>query len=151
FTGEVVKHSFGPGYVELSLRDRTFSWIEEYLPNLITHDVFDWVDSKDEGGWLNIIFGQCRTPELSEPGPLGQVPVPHMGLPVGVDGGDRFGLACHPVEDVIALYRRERITVNDDSQTEWVLVDVEEYNVIEEDFEAFGITFSGTFIDFFDI
>src|SRR5262249_48033985 len=27
FTGEVVKHSFGPGYVELSLRDRTFSWI----------------------------------------------------------------------------------------------------------------------------
>ncbi len=150
YSGEVVDFSIGPAYVEFDIRDRHFGFLDIELDPLIRQEVFSYVSETDEGGFLPIIVGNCVTPATAvETAPLGQVPCPHMGFPSGRDGGDRFGLARHPITALVAVYRRALITVDDESVSEWVLVDPSEYTVQTETLTVGLVTYNPTYIDFF--
>lgn len=149
FTGEVIDYLFTADFgIEIELRDRTSAWLDEEIPATVIRDLYSYVDRKDEGGVIPIIAGSMRTEFQSPPGPLGQIPCPHMGIVGSPFEADRFGVALHPVTSIVAVYRRELLTVEDSTAGEWVLVPSAEYRITTETFTAFNIELNPTYIDF---
>lgn len=133
YTGEIVDAVFGSGYVEFNLRDVTFAWLDEVFPDLITHDTFPELSIGVDSAFANIITGVVTSHEKN---PQGAVPIPHIGFSSAA--GDWFGIACHPIWDLVALYRKLP------GEGAFTLVDEAEFTIIEETRDALGLnlTFS---------
>lgn len=159
YVGEIIDVAFEPAAIEISLRDRLFAWLDEPFPALAVRDLYPDISPEDNGGFIPIINGECRSVETSPETAQGVVPLPHLGYTGTLDasppdGVDRWAIACHPVLAVVAVYRRETVTINEDIDVpEWVLVDPSEYVISETEFTAaenvFGFgAFSVTNLDF---
>jgi hypothetical protein len=129
FVGEISDFSFGPGYVEISARDNTFAWLDEYIPSLIP-SIYPGVDA-----FMPAFFGINNS---VAPAFGGLAEIPHIGM---VGGVDRWGLARHECQDV-GVYR---MTTGD---TDFIAVDPGEYNVTVETTVVDGITYDLSYIDF---
>lgn len=143
YTGQVIDAQFGLAYVDIFLRDITFAWLDEDIPALITREFFPSLPEESEGGFLPIVVGVNRSPDLN---PQGVIPAPHMYFSGNVSPdegfGDRYGAAAHPVWDVTAVYRKLP------GEAVFTVVNPAEFNITEGSFEAFGLTLNPTFIDF---
>lgn len=161
YTGEIVKEVFPPAKVVLHLRDYLFSWFDEPFAVQVIPELYPDVDlaPEDVGGVIPIIIGSVRSVNFISPSiAQGVIPLPHIGL-VG-DGAspetfvDRWGIACHPIFDLVAVYRLETSQINvNEAQPDWVFVDPSEYTISETEFTAgqnpFGFgAFSVTNLDF---
>lgn len=141
YVGEIMDAEFVPGAVEIALRDKTFAWIDEPIPAMITKQNFPYIADSAEGGFLPIIVGNMRSGYIN---PQGVIQLPHMGWLS--DTGDRYALAAHPVWDVVALYRK---AIDSSGVPErWAVIDPGEYNVVVEPTLIYGLTLHPTFIDF---
>lgn len=142
FIGEIDDNvTFGPGYVDVTLKDRTFAWIDEEIPSFINRENFPNLAEGVDDEFFPIINGHCVSPVDN---PQGVIPLPHIGWDSAV--GDRWGLAVHPVEDVVAIYRK----LPDEGV--FTVVDPSEFNVnieLNRHFvEAPTIDFTPTYVDF---
>ena len=136
FTGEITDFDFGPGYAEVTLRDRTYAWIDEEIPNTVTRSIFPELANSDEG-FLPIVFGQKRSNPLN---PQGVIALPHISYSVA--HGDRWGAAIHTVWNVVGIYRKQP------GEGIFTPVDPGEYNVDVEPIVIEGVSYDATFIDF---
>lgn len=143
FTGEVKDAQFGAGYVELTLKDRMFSWLDEPIPAMLIRELYPDLPAENEGGFLNIIQGEMRSVGSQQSPPTensGVIPCPHYGVIGSPPTADRYGLAMHPVANVVAVYRNNGST--------WEVVDASEYEITEVEITAFNVDMTHTFIDF---
>lgn len=101
YRGEVVNTSFGPGYIEIDMRDVTFSWIDEQLPNVINRANYPFLAPGLDEAFFPIVNGECISPDDN---PQGVINLPHIGFSVSF--GDRYAATFHELED-IAVYKRE--------------------------------------------
>jgi len=120
YRGEVVNTSFGPGYVEVDMRDVTFSWIDETLPNVINRTNYPFLAPGLDEAFFPIVNGECISPDDN---PQGVIALPHIGFSVSI--GDRYAATFHELED-IAIYKREP------GQGLFSPVDPADYNVTVE-------------------
>ncbi len=161
FTGEVVDIVFLPAKIGITLQDSLFAWLDEPFPALAVPALYPDLAPQDVGGFIPIIFGSVRSVDLSPTVANGVIPLPHIGM-VNTDDlspsqrVDRWAVACHPVFEVVAVYRRETSQINQDvGADEWVIVDPDEYTISETEFTAeenpFGFgAFSVTNLDFIE-
>ncbi len=149
FVGEVVDVDFTPAAIEVELADHTYAWLDEEIPAFVIKENFPYVEPKDEGQFLCFVAGDLQTPNMSPPGPRGQIPCPHIGL---VGGVDRFGYTIHTSTGPTAVYRHSTITVNKDDTSEWELVDPSEYNytVQSPPIQVFDLDVTPQYIDFLE-
>jgi hypothetical protein len=101
YRGEVVNTSFGPGYVEIDMRDVTFSWIDEQMPNVINRANYPFLAEGLDEAFFPIVNGECTSPDDN---PQGVIALPHIGFSLST--GDRYAATFHELED-IAIYKRE--------------------------------------------
>jgi len=160
YVGEVINVvTYSQGYIEIELRDRLFSWVDELIPAMAIRELYPDVIPDDEGGFIPIVVGEMVTEDDSSPStgsPQGLVPIPHIGIvqagspPVNVD---RWVAGMTPLLEVIP-YRRQTVSIDEDVTTpEWVPVDTSEYDIREVEFTAeenpFGaFTMTHTVVDF---
>lgn len=101
YRGEVVNTSFGPGYFDIDMRDITFSWIDELIPNVINRANYPFLAEGIDEAFFAIVNGACISPDDN---PQGVINLPHIGYSVST--GDRYAATFHELED-IAVYKRE--------------------------------------------
>lgn len=137
FTGEVFKISFGENWVELQLRDTLFGWMDEEFPALITPADFPTFPITEP------IFAPVLQGHLVAADGQGKVPLSHIGL-IGSPPVDRWVVACHPVEDVLAVYRKEPgdgiYTLVGNSPVEYI--------VTTDTATLYGLDLTFTYLDF---
>lgn len=147
FTGECVDAVFGPGYVELTLRDRMNAWLDEPIPAMLVPELYPDIPPDAEGGFLSIIFGEMRSlgSELSPPTATGVIPCPHFGLIGSPPTADRYGLSATPIANLVRVYRNNGDT--------WEVVDESEYTLTEVFHDASNpvthVEMTHVFIDFY--
>lgn len=135
YRSEIVDSELGPGWMDIFLKDRTFAWIDESIPNRITRTNFPDLAPGLSDSFFNFIFGH----NVSDPGNAqGVIPVPHIGFTTV----DRYALAAHTVWDVIAIYRKAP------GDAVFTVVDPSEFDVTVETTTIEGVTFDATYIDF---
>jgi len=160
YVGEVINVvTYSQGYIEIELRDRLFSWVDELIPAMAIRELYPEVIPDDEGGFIPIVVGEMVTEDDNSPStgsPQGLVPLIHIGIvqagspPVNVD---RWAVAVTPVLEVTP-YRRQSVSIDEDVTTpEWVPVPASEYDIRELEFTAeenpFGnFTMTHTVLDF---
>lgn len=137
YTGEIMDATFGPGYVEFTLRDVTFSWLDEIFPDLITHETFPELSIGVDSAFANIINGQVISHEKN---PQGAVPLPHIGF--ASSHGDWYGIAAHPIYDLVAVYRKLP------GEGVFTLVDESEFTIVEEVRDAGGLNLTFSILQF---
>jgi len=98
FKGEIVDAEFGPGYVDLTVQDTTFSWLDEEIPGFINRTNYpDLAEGLDEAFFYRIYGINVSQDE----NPQGVVELPHIGM---VDGLDRWAVSVYPVLQVHRVY-----------------------------------------------
>lgn len=127
YIGVITDFTYGDQYVEVSLHDVTFDWLDEEWPGFL-----------EIGVYAPTIYGRCIQTAV---GQHGLIPLPYIGFDLSI--GDRWILAWHTVEDVVAIYR-----TNPDGTID--LVDPSEYSITEDDVTILGSVYTGTYIDFTD-
>lgn len=143
YAGAIVDIEFGPGYVDVTLRDRSFAWLDEEIPGFINRTNFPTLAEGIDEAFLPIIAGINRS---NANNPTGILELPHIGYEVGI--GDRWGLAAHPVWDAPAVWR----SMTDSAGVEtWELVDEAEFTITEDPrsfVEVPSLTFHPAFLVF---
>lgn len=139
FVGEVEDAEFPPAAFEIALRDRTFSWLDETLPVMRDFDA----DAIDGDMVFPIVNGEMRSSPFTAQG-IGMIALPYVGV---VNGYDEWGVAAHPIHDLVAVYREEEIDASP-PYTSRVLVDPSEYNLIPGARTVFGVLTHPTYLDF---
>ncbi len=132
---EIVTFEFSAGDATLIGRDPHFAWLPKRLPNLINRTNFpDLIAGSDEAQ-MPVIFGDMLSAAANM---QGAVPLPRIT-------DTRWGLAAHPVGEVVAVYKKETTdglfslvsggdyTVTPDPP---VIIDGIEYNLTFIDFTA---------------
>ncbi len=142
WVGEIQAVSFGPGWIQISARDNSWSWMDEFVPPLLTVENFPYLISSSDGAFAKIIFGDVND-SVVDGAPVGSdkygaVELNHVGL---VGGVDRYCVARHTIYD-IAVYRKAS------GDPVFSPVDPSEYNVTVENLIVDGYTYEMTFIDF---
>lgn len=132
YTGEIGTPEYGPGYVDIPFKDRTFAWIDETIPNRITRANFPDLPQGIDEAFLPYIFGRV---ESHPDNPQGVIELPRLSA-------SRFGLAAHTVFDVIAIYRK---LPGEGAST---IVDPGDFDVTVEATNLDGVSTDCTFIDF---
>jgi len=142
WTGEIVSTTFGPGYIQITARDNSWSWMDEYVPPLLTAANFPYLISSSEGAFAKIIFGDVNdsgvdgAPISSDK--FGAIQLDHLGPVAGID---RYCVARHTIYD-IEVYRKAS------GDTAFSAVDPSEYSVTVENLLVDGYTYEMTFVDF---
>lgn len=141
FVGYIVDFDAGSGYCDLSLRDQSFAWLDEIIPSIGTRENFPELAEGVDSFFFPIITGIVVSPELS---PMvnkqGVIPLPHIAYDAGI--GDRWAVACHPIFDLVAVYRK----LPDEGI--FTVVDPSEFNVTLEARTIEGVDYNLTFLDF---
>lgn len=144
FTGEIVDFSAGPGYIDITLRDKTFSWLDLPIPNIPMRDNFPftpappWATHRlSDEAFIPIIAGSCHAPSDGIPG---VIRLPHIGWSAA--NGDVFAVAQHPIYSVI-IYRREP------GGEYFVVVPGAQYLISEQVKTIDGISYTFTFCSFY--
>ncbi len=142
YRGECVNMSFGPGYCEATLRDRTYAWIDELIPNLINRVNFPNLAQGTDEAFFPIVNGECLSPADN---PQGVISLPHIGLEVASPpSGDRYAASLTPIDDIVVYRKLPELGT-------FSLVTPDEYAVTTESMsfaELPGIDINPTFIDF---
>lgn len=153
FTGEIVDAVFNSDRsIEITCRDRTFAWLDEPIPAMITKDIYPGLLERYEGQFLPIVCGEVRTvPQVVQPGgvpqnALGQIALPRMGWDQEI--GDRWGVAAHPCARIV-VYRKMEIAIDGEQTEEWELVSPGEYEEFIIPVTAFNIEMNHHIIGFF--
>ncbi len=132
-TFEIKDMEFQAGDATITGRDVHFAWIFKKFPNLVNRTNFpDLITGLDEAQ-MPVITGivVSRADNLQ-----GVIPLPRISL-------TRWGLAAHPIQSVIAIYRRYA------GEGIFTLVDTAEYTVTQDPPQIIeGIEYNLTFIDF---
>lgn len=149
FTGEVEDIVFGPGYIEISLKDRLFAWLDEPIPAMLIKELYPDIPPENEGGFLPIICGQMRSIGINDSPPpaiRGTISLPHFGT---ISNIDRYGLSMTPIFDLVGVYRRAtHLEGTTDPEEQWELVDPSEYTITEVETTAFNVVMQHQFLDF---
>ncbi len=136
-TFEIMDAEFPAGAIEITGRDINFTWIDKRLPGLINRTNFpDLMDGIDEA-FCPIIQG-INIGEVGEspPIPQGCIPLPRMTL-------TRWAVAQHPIESVLAVYRRLP------GEGAFTLQSASDYTVVTAAPQTFdGVEYTMTFLDF---
>ncbi len=143
FTGEIVKASSGPAYLEITARDMSWAWMDEAIPPLLTADNFPYITPDSDGSFAKIIIGSVTHESIGGlvvgSDQYGAIELIHMGL---VGSVDRYSVARHSIFD-IAIYRRTSA-----GGSAFFPVDPAEYNVVVETLNVDGYIYEMTFVDF---
>lgn len=143
FTGEIVSVASGPGYVEITARDMSWSWMDETIPPLLTAANFPYILAESDGAFAKIVIGTVDdssptgTPTGAEQ--QGAIALTHIGV---VGAVDRYGAFRHRIFD-ISIYRRT--TAGGEA---FFPVDPAEYTVSVVNLVVDGYTYEMTFVDF---
>lgn len=129
FTGEIQSVRFGYGYVEVSLADKLYSWLDEEFPALLTPETVP------EFGLTASVFAPVIQGTLEEP--LGAVPLNQIS-------STRWVVAEHPVSITTAVYRKRP------DEDEFSLVSNAEYTGTLFAKTFYDLDFQFTFLDFFE-
>lgn len=142
WTGEIKETSYGPGWVQITALDNSWSWMDEYVPPLLTAANFPYLISSSEGAFAAIIFGEVNHNSIDgspvSADAYGAIKLVHMGP---ASGADRYCVARHRIYD-ITVYRRAG------SDTVFSAVDPGEYTVVVESLVVDGYTYEMSFVDF---
>lgn len=133
FTGEVQHVRRGPGYIEMTVKDRSFAWLDEpTFPNLINRTRFPDLSEDLDEAFFPVIFGEVLSPASN---PQGVIPLPRIS-------DTRWAVCVTFIEEVTAVYRKN--TADDD----FSLVSSSEYSLttVSEFFENASYDFQ--FLDF---
>lgn len=143
FTGEVVKLSSGPGYIEVTARDMSWGWMDEEMSPLLTSANYPYILPESDGAFAKIVIGSVNTDSVAgaavSSDQQGAIELQHIGT---IGAVDRFGAFRHTLFD-IALYRRTSA-----GGAAFFPVDPGEYNVTVENLSIDGFIYEMTFVDF---